>query len=156
GLVMFTNGERGDQILYMLDKLTLQVNTDSKDHTQYPNLLFEVLNVYNNEGYPAAFNHLKLVLAKLDVDMKEELKELGYLFLQKQPEFAIDIARAFKDRYPSSQDAFILHGNVMMKNQQFKAAIHEFERAKELENTSSEEDLENLIKRCYELIGEKE
>ncbi len=152
GFVMFVNGEHGNKINRVLDSLTVNCNIFDKEG-QYPNPVFQVLNVYNDQGYPASLNFFKHFVSEGNFISNTDFQNLGYLFLKKEPEFSDYIALEFMRQYPASIDAIVLHGKAKMENRRFQEAIDVFEKAKQNED-SSDADLEQLISRCNELIGE--
>jgi CubicO group peptidase (beta-lactamase class C family) len=154
GYVMFVNGERGTEITKILDSLTVRQGDDGlfNEDYQYPNLIFEMLNIYNKEGHLTALNYFKGSLAGENVLIAEDnFEELGEIFLEKEPELSAYITQEYKNRYASSSTAFMLHGDSMMELKRFEEAIVDFEKAMELDNAESKL-LKYKISRCQKLI----
>jgi len=154
GYVMFVNGERGDQVQKILDDLTLRQEL-FEPKNQYPNLESEILKVYNDRGYAAAMDYAEKKLSQRNSDVSNEmLQTIGYLFLEKEPKLSAYIAKEYKERYPESAAAIILHGKANMENLMYPEAISDFEKARVLDNAASGY-LDKLISRCQQLIDQK-
>jgi tetratricopeptide (TPR) repeat protein len=150
GFVMFSNGENGIGIAKMLDSFTTAKNTIFNVDEQYPNTWYKILNVYNKQGYPAALNYFKTLAAKKDSSIL--LSDFKYWagdgsYVDKEPEFAANIALEYESRYPSSEEAVALHGKAMMKMKKYDAAIADFKKAMQL-NNGSQTEMERLITEC--------
>ncbi|WEA01635.1 serine hydrolase domain-containing protein [Mucilaginibacter sp. SJ] len=156
GYVMFANGEPGDRIIKILDSLTTAQHHIFDFNSQYPNSTLKILNVYNKQGYLPALDYFNVLLSeKGNLISKKDFSEWANLFLEKEPKFSAAIAMEYENRYPSCQDAFILHGNAMVKIKRIEDGIRDYKKAIELDNTSRVQ-LENLIAQCYDLLKKEQ
>ncbi|MCA4900416.1 MAG: beta-lactamase family protein [Cytophagales bacterium] len=100
GFVMFVNGQLGDLIRSAMNELVFNMKENVSDITQYPNLVFEVLKVYNEKGYHTALNKLEETLTvKASAVSHYELEELQHLFQKKEPAFSEYIGEVLKTRF---------------------------------------------------------
>ena len=150
GYVFFTNGERGEQIMQVLENLTHQpVEHDIfEDFEQFPNFVFKILNFYNERGTVEVRKFFGEAVKKEKAPISEEnFHELCYLFLEEEPQLSLFFIEQYKDSYPNSQEAFILSGDILVKHKRYKEAKIDFQKALNLEDGDGE-NLKTRILMC--------
>ena len=152
GFVLFANGIRGDRIKGILYELLF--DHQEYDPTEYPNAVFALLDVYNEQGHTAASNHFR-DLVKENALSQHEFLDLSELFLDEDPTFSSRVSGEMKNQFRDDPQAYLLHGKALMKNNNYQEALVNFDKALELDGNPSSYT-EELIAQCRKQLGKED